>query len=551
MEVDDDAHGLRGEELVNVPLGVGDGFEHEDGFEEEVGRAGIDDAETGGAGGGVKEEIEGVAHKGMVGGDEADVFAGDGAAAVEGGEHAVAGDGREALDVGVIGVEEDVAVFVFFDAHAVVVEQFDEEAAPSRVGLGGAHLREEFFGGDGVEGGELEEAVAAAVELVLQGNAEGGGGGEEVGDFGGGGEFAADGMAGDEGEHTLAELGLELGATVEGAGEGGEAGVIPSGEELAGGIGEVGDVEADGLGLADAVEAADALLDEAGVERQVEEHEVVGELEVAAFAADLGTEEELGAGGLGKPSGLAVALDEGEAFVEEAGFEGGARLDGGVEGGDFARVAADEEDLALAVGEEEIDEPKEAGVVLEVVAQFVGAAGFLGLDLAGDAGEEGGGGGGVVGRDGEGDGVVGAAGETAHGGAGVAEDDAAGAVLVEQGSEEGIAGAGRGGGEGSEVGGEAGGVAVEDFFEGTLVGGGEGAGLDDFFGDGGDGAVAFGLLDEAGKVAVAVGVEEAQAGEVAFGAELGGGGGEEEEAGGARGELLDEVVCGADRGGVA
>ena len=54
----------------------------------------------------------------MVGREEADVFADDGAGAVEGGEHAVVRDRGESLHVGVARVEEDVAGLVVLDAHA-------------------------------------------------------------------------------------------------------------------------------------------------------------------------------------------------------------------------------------------------------------------------------------------------------------------------------------------------------------------------------------------------------------------------------------------------
>src|SRR6185437_14278506 len=45
-------------------------------------------------------------------------------------------------------------------------------------------------------------------------------------------------------------------------------------------------MDADVAALADAVEAADALLEQVGIERQVPQDDVVGELEIAAFRAD-------------------------------------------------------------------------------------------------------------------------------------------------------------------------------------------------------------------------------------------------------------------------
>ena len=73
----------------------------------------------------------------------------------------------------------------------------------------------------------------------------------------------------------------------------------------------------DSRGLADAVEPADALLEQFGLERQVEQHEVMRELEVAPLAADLRADEEPRAVLLREPGGVAVALDQREAFVED------------------------------------------------------------------------------------------------------------------------------------------------------------------------------------------------------------------------------------------
>ena len=79
---------------------------------------------------------------------------------------------------------------------------------------------------------------------------------------------------------------------------------------LFGGLLDVGKMDMDGTGLPDTVEPANALFHELGVFGEVPKNEVVGKLEVAPFASDLGTEEYAGPFGVGKVGGLAVALDE-------------------------------------------------------------------------------------------------------------------------------------------------------------------------------------------------------------------------------------------------
>ncbi len=63
--------------------------------------------------------------------------------------------------------------------------------------------------------------------------------------------------------------------------------VIPARQQLRFGAGHPGDMDVDGPRLADSVEPSDALLEQLRVGRQIEEHQVVGKLEVPPLAADL------------------------------------------------------------------------------------------------------------------------------------------------------------------------------------------------------------------------------------------------------------------------
>ena len=258
-EVDEDADGCGCEELIHVPAFIGDGFEDEDDFEKDVGFFAGERAEGGGAGGRIDEEVDRVLHERVIGGDEADVFADGGALAFEGGEEAVGGDGWEAFDVSVARIEEDVAFLVVFDADAEVVEQCDEEAAEERIGVGGADAVDDSAGFFGVEGVELEEAVAAFLHFLRELFSEGICFGDERLECVG--RFFLGAVRECDGEETVAEFFAELGAAVDRGFEGVEAAVVPFEDGFVGGAFHVGNVDADGLGLADAVEAADALLD--------------------------------------------------------------------------------------------------------------------------------------------------------------------------------------------------------------------------------------------------------------------------------------------------
>lgn len=119
--------------------------------------------------------------------------------------------------------------------------------------------------------------------------------------------------------------------------EGVHALVVPVEQHLLAMVFKVGHVDADFLALADPVQAADALLEQIRVQRQVQQHQVVGELEVTALGADLGTDQRLGAVlAVGEVGRRPVPLDQVHAFVEHrhahAQFVAavGVQVDGGV-----------------------------------------------------------------------------------------------------------------------------------------------------------------------------------------------------------------------------
>ena len=115
----------------------------------------------------------------------------------------------------------------------------------------------------------------------------------------------------------FAQFRVHAGAGGTGAEEGIEPFVIPREQHRLGGILQPGDVQADGLLLADPVQAADALLQHVGMAGQVEQHQMMGELEVAPLAADLRADQRLGAFlGIGEPGGGAIPLEQAHALVE-------------------------------------------------------------------------------------------------------------------------------------------------------------------------------------------------------------------------------------------
>lgn len=117
------------------------------------------------------------------------------------------------------------------------------------------------------------------------------------------------------------------------------------------------------MSLADPVEAADALLEQVRVGRQVEQHQMVGELEVAAFAADFRADQHLGAElFVGEVGGGAVALKNAHAFVEHRGGDARTQAQGVFQVEGRLGVGTDDQDLELLEHLQGIDQPLDARV---------------------------------------------------------------------------------------------------------------------------------------------------------------------------------------------
>ncbi len=126
---------------------------------------------------------------------------------------------------------------------------------------------------------------------------------------------------------------------------------------------QVRHVDADGLALADAVEAADALLQQVRVQGQVEQDQVVGELEVASLAADLGADQQTSPLlRVGKPGRGTVALQQAHAFVEQGGLDASTTAQGLFQLASGLGPGADQQQLGAVEPPQQIEQPGQARV---------------------------------------------------------------------------------------------------------------------------------------------------------------------------------------------
>lgn len=121
--------------------------------------------------------------------------------------------------------------------------------------------------------------------------------------------------------------------------------------------------------LADTVQTADTLLQQIRVERQIEHHQLTGELEVAAFGADLGTQQHLRAFLFGGEVGSgAVALDDRQPFVEHRGADRFTLAQHLLQLQRGVGLGADHQHFFVAVGQQVVQQPLDARVEVPPVA---------------------------------------------------------------------------------------------------------------------------------------------------------------------------------------
>ena len=397
----------------------------------------------------------------MVPAHEGDLFPVQGLLAVVGDAQLLLAQ-REGAVEHVPGQQQVVAPAQRLGVHAEVVEQaqqvFLEPALGIHPGDGFHHLGRHR----GAEGVELEQAVAPALDALLQVGAEG------------------PGFLDQRVIHLfqpVPEMQQDLVAARQRLLEGVEPLVVPAQAALLGGALDIRHVDVDVAALADTVQPADALLQHFRVVGQAHQHQVLGELEVAALAPDLRGDEHARAVRLGEPRGLPVALQQRHVLVELRGLHLDQGLQLLLDDAHLGPGLADDQHLGLGVLPEESGQPLDPRIRR------------------------------VLRRGGQPDLVQDTLREARHGGPRVAEHHPARPVPVQQILQRRL-------------------VALLDEGPGLL----------------GRRLVARVLLHIPREVRVAVGVEQAQAGEVALQPQLLRGGGEQQQAGGCAGQRLHHSV---------
>ena len=147
--------------------------------------------------------------------------------------------------------------------------------------------------------------------------------------------------------------------------ERGETLVIPPGENIQVRVRDDRNVDVNVAALTYAVEAPNTLLDETWIDWQVEQHEMMRELEVAALAADFGADQEPRAVGIRERGRTAIALNQRQVFVKGGRGNRRAMAKGRLDGNGLSWRLTDEQHLFRRERLHQGDEPIDAWVVRE------------------------------------------------------------------------------------------------------------------------------------------------------------------------------------------
>src|SRR5688572_13339361 len=93
---------------------------------------------------------------------------------------------------------------------------------------------------------------------------------------------------------------------------------------------------------------------------------MVRELEVPAFAANFGANEKSCAIRFGEPCRVAIALQEGQTFVEDSGLDADVAAERGINGLCLFDVATDQQDFLWVELLKEFDQPQDTWVFGEI-----------------------------------------------------------------------------------------------------------------------------------------------------------------------------------------
>jgi hypothetical protein len=170
-------------------------------------------------------------------------------------------------------------------------------------------------------------------------------------------------------------------------GEGIQAFVHPAHQYFLRAAGDGGHVQVHVASLADAIEAADALFKHVRVEGQVPENQVLRELEVAAFGADFGSDQQARAFRVSEVGGIAIALQQVHVFVETRHGQAAAQAKGFFQRLHLGARAAQQQRLCrgdfIELGQQPVGALVVFVIVLGLVVQVAKVVGELGAQRRG------------------------------------------------------------------------------------------------------------------------------------------------------------------------
>ena len=233
---------------------------------------------------------------------------------------------------------------VVFVLDAELAEDMIHVLAQFFRALGGGHCGQHDFRARAIEGIQFQQTIAAARQDLFDFD----GAGARLLEQGGDRSLVTGRRhAGFEWRTKFAVQGRPCRANML---EGVDTFVQPAHQHGLRGGAETRHMDLDGMPLADAIEAADALFDQIGILRHIEQHQMARKLEVAALAADFGTDQQLCVFfGIGEIGRRAIARNQIESFMKDCRAYALAQPQPGFQGLRGVSARADYESFVAAI----------------------------------------------------------------------------------------------------------------------------------------------------------------------------------------------------------
>ena len=257
-----------------------------------------------------EEQVECATDQRVVAGQESEILPAQSPFPAEGDAHSRLRQGGKCLGAQIAGTQQVTPVAEFLHMHSEVIQEIEQVLFKLEIAIELANLPDCLFRFSLFAGVQFQQAIVTALQFLCHLGMLLPGALNELIQPCGIKIFA-------ESSEIVSELPRQFSGSMRNFPKRIQPFVIPPREDFRFGALQVRNVNSYGGGLADSIQPANPLFEKFRVRRQIEQHKILDELEIATLAADLRADQNPGAVLLRKECRVPIALEQGKSFVEQ------------------------------------------------------------------------------------------------------------------------------------------------------------------------------------------------------------------------------------------